>query len=313
MADDLSGFDGDATIALWQETLFSERRRFLVLREWTAGLVTGALVALGVFAVHPSPWSGVLASLLAVPAGLMLARLVWASTGERRRHRDAVNRYLAASRALDEVLALGDAMGDALVALGARGETTPGHEPLHLVKLRKQLEDNGRIFDDRLYAALAEVALERLALRSAEIARRRSYTDQQPERRDPFLDKIRDLEMRLAVATAPSRDSPRQVHIDPLAYPEPVVLHYPQDGQIPFSAVATSPALMRSVVEGAQQAAEEGRVNESYSAGVILSEPTRWAAHAAPFKLTRELMELFEPSQRDALEPLLEEQRLRKG
>lgn len=315
MADTAPTFDGDAVLALWEERLLEERKRHVALREYTAGSVGGALVALAVYLVHPNALLGALAVVMAVLAGVTLSRYAWASTGDRRRHREAVERFLMATRAVDEVHALADALGASLQARSLKLPAAVWQHKDVTAELQRSLDAKGLVFDPRLFAALAIAVTERLDLRGAELAARRAEAEARAAFADRSIADLRELEQRLALYTTrpPGSPTPTPSRIDAPAYPEPTVLHYPHDGQVPFAAVETSPALMRAVVEGAQLAAEEGKVVESHAAGVMLSDNARWAPHAAPFKLTRELMELFEPSQRDALAPLLEEQRQRRG
>ncbi len=265
-----------------------------------------------------------------VTASLVLVAVVPCVFAWRLWHREETSRRAKLARCYrfwedaviwrDAVSALADACA---TLRGAWQELTPEVQEQALAEVEEILRSRGIDPKDVLFGDVREVAKAELAARierahlaaalhketlrreldqaverdrkAAEVlAEARKQADELVQQARLKSDQIvmsahRAAQAIAGVAASDAGVSPTGVRVESVVYTQP--------GQVPsFPHEVERAAMLRAVEEG-EQAATEGRVFESHAAGVILQEPARWSAYAAPFPVTRELLQLFDPAE----------------
>ena len=281
----------------WERARLLSRGRYERLVTTTWGLTAGALASLTGLAMHPATATVALAAVVAGAAGVAWAGVARANHGPRRALREAYERWLMTATMTE---ATREVVRAYVVAARNLAPWAPDEA---LAKYRSMLTEaaksEGVAPDDPIFQPI-EKALEAMAAQAnaalrktqEEIATRAVAARAALESARYKEDEARALNGLAEQRLAGARDC---------ADLGMTALVYPAGTPTPSSSIGVEVAALRHEVDEAERRAADGRVYESHAAGVILNDQARWSAYAMPFRLSQELVELFEPAH--AVEP----------
>jgi hypothetical protein len=316
MAEDPESTRGEAWAALGQESTHAS---------WRVG-------ALGWGASAGLAWSIVQWALdpTLATASLVLVAIVPCVFAWRLWHREETSKRAKLARYYrhwenaviwrDAVIALADACA---TLRGAWQELTPEVQAQALSEVEEVLRARGIDPKEVLFGEVREVANAEFAARLARARLAASLHDRVLRRE---LDQAVERDRKVAEVLAEARKQADEIVSQARLKSDQIVMTahraaqaiagvaandagvsptgvrvesvvYTQPGQVPSFPHEVERAAMKRAVEEGEQAAVEGRVFESHAAGVILQEPARWSPYAAPFPVTKELLQLFDPAE----------------